>query len=156
MLHCAFKGCTWTHDIPDLKDSGFRHWGQEWILFCHLLIDHEAAFEEEFVLCRITDRTRWSNMAAVCPRRSKTDGEKWQDDLFLHVISNYMKAMTIRLEEGMPDVGPCVDRRALRGLNTIMARHVRANPQHFSKSRLFVILRCAKHISSHAGFESGN
>ena len=120
MLHCAFAGCSWTYDATGPEDSIYCHWGQEWKLFGHLLSDHENAFDEEFELCKIADRFRRSNLPAACPRRKKASGEKWQDDLFLHVITNYMKAVCIRLEQGMPDVGPSVDRRVLRGLNTIM------------------------------------
>ena len=120
LLHCAFKGCTWTKEAKGADDKMLLHWGMEWALFCHLLEAHNDAFDEEFELCGIEDRASWSNLTRALEWKNKGHGEKWQDDLFLHVISSYTKAMSVRLQEGMPDVGPCVDRRVLRGLNTML------------------------------------
>ena len=55
LLHCAFRGCIWTCDLKARRgDPLLHHWGQEWVLFKHLLQAHVEAFEAELTLCGIT------------------------------------------------------------------------------------------------------
>jgi len=49
MLHCAFKNCIWCED--HVQDTG--HWGLEWRLFNHLMMDHRDAFAHELRSCGV-------------------------------------------------------------------------------------------------------
>ena len=96
------------------------HWGPEWLLFKHLQSAHRESFQEELTACGIDAKDRASTLKNEEPLRKKRPEEKWHDDLFLQVISVYMKAVCVRQQRGMPDVGPCIDRRVLRIINAML------------------------------------
>ena len=120
LLHCAFAGCCFVADVTGRAgDNMLMHWGPEWTLFTHLLTTHRDAFHEEFTSCGMDPTVHGSHLKNETKRR-KVPNETWQDDLFLQVISVYMKAVCVRQQRSMPDVGPCIDRRILRIVNMML------------------------------------
>ena len=121
LLHCAFRGCIWTCDLKARRgDPLLHHWGQEWVLFKHLLQAHVEAFEAELTLCGITDRKHFLRLPFDSDKPPAHQKEDSQVRLFLEVISNYIQAVCVRERETMPMIGVSVDRRTLRALNLML------------------------------------
>jgi hypothetical protein len=101
-LHCAIRGCSWHADFysSDARSGGqgeTYHWTLERKLFEHLISAHgpscdggDGIMEEILGLC-------------VEP----------EDDGEMTALAYYMYAVRERLRDGMPVIGPSVDRRAM-------------------------------------------
>ena len=125
LLHCAFRGCTWTKDYRDVYiPDNFGQWSLEWCLFEHLMEKHRDAFGDILDTWFDSNDDAKDLLSVVpfqCKETQKHNINKRQDELFLKVYSFYMAAVSEKEREGMPVIGLAKDRQVLRPLNNIMS-----------------------------------
>ena len=122
-VHCAVKGCTWSKDVEDRKHiHGIRQWSFEWELFMHLMSEHRDLFSKELLDWGIPAEATGvgSAMPYEQARSDRSFDGRWQCDLFLRIISDYLAAVRMVEEGSMPIIGVAKDRQVLRSLNAIM------------------------------------
>jgi hypothetical protein len=127
LLHCGFRGCTWTADFnDDSLAGGLGHWTLEWVIFLHLMDQHKSAFTGSLIKAGFHNNVPLQQMQDLsmypkcCEHRCKQDNECWQDDIFLRVYSDYAAALAAKERESMPLIGIAKDRQVLRPLNKIL------------------------------------
>ena len=105
LVHCGFKGCEWSCDIPDDK---LYHWRMEWELFKHLRSNHAGRSHGlRDAGCEMQE------VFDLAEKASDPTARKYDRMDFLTTLSYYIAAVCEQEREHMPLVGPTMDRKML-------------------------------------------
>ena len=105
LVHCGFKGCGWSCDIPGDK---LYHWRMEWELFKHLRSNHAGSSHGlQDAGCEMQE------VFDLAEKESGPTARKYGRMDFLTTLSYYIAAVCEQEREHMPLVGPTMDRKML-------------------------------------------
>jgi hypothetical protein len=129
VVHCAFKGCTWSADPASEK---LYHWELEWLLFNHLYAKHRGATSADNAgqkRKQATEHGQGDEMRAVFEKavqesQARNRGNAvWDRRAFLQVMSFYTAAVEEQERAHLPLVGPTNDRRMLSLVTRLANSH---------------------------------